>query len=50
MEKDGVYITLSEGVYRVAAATGEWPEFGKARSAIMQAALEGKLTIYGTPR
>lgn len=50
MEKDGVYITLSEGVYRVAAATGEWPEFGKARSAIMQAALDGKLTIYGTPR
>ena len=50
MDKGGVYITLSEGVYRIAAATREWPEFAKAKSAIMQAALDGKLTIYGVPK
>ena len=50
MDKGDVYITLSEGVYRIAAVTREWPEFAKAKSAIMQAALDGKLTIYGVPR
>lgn len=50
MDKGGVYITLSEGVYRVAAATNEWPEFANAKFAVMQAALDGKLTIYGVPR
>ena len=44
MDKGDVYITLSEGVYRIAAVTREWPEFAKAKSAIMQAALDGKLT------
>ena len=50
MDNDGAYITLSEGVYRVAAATKEWPEFAEAKSVVMQAALHGKLTIYGVPR
>jgi hypothetical protein len=50
MDKEGAYITLSEGVYQVAAATEEWPEFANAKSAVLQAALDGKLTIYGVPR
>ena len=50
MDNDDVYITLSEGVYQVAAATKEWPEFAEAKSVVMQAALDGKLTIYGVPR
>jgi hypothetical protein len=50
MDQSGAYITLSECIYRVAAETGEWPEFAKAKSAVMQAALDGKLTIYGFPR
>ena len=50
MNKGNVYIPLSEGIFRVADATGEWPEFTEAKSAVMQAALDGKLTIYGVPR
>ena len=50
MDQSGAYITLSECVYRVAAEAGEWPEFAKAKSIVMQASLDGKLTIYGVPK
>lgn len=50
MKHEAAYITLSECIYRIAAATGEWPGFAKAKSAVMQATLDGKLTVYGNPR
>lgn len=50
MDQSGAYITLSECVYRVAAVTGEWPEYAKAKTYVLQATLDGALTIYGVPR
>ena len=43
-------VTLSECIYRVAAHTREWPEYSKARTTVLKAALDGRLTIYGAPR
>jgi hypothetical protein len=50
MDQSDAYVTLSECIYRAAAETGEWPDFSKAKSAVLQAALDGMLTIYGKPR
>lgn len=44
------FISLSDCIYRVAARTGEWPAFSAAKSVILEAALDGKLTLYGYPR
>jgi hypothetical protein len=49
-ELDEGFISLSECVYRVAAGTGKWPAFAAAKSRILEAALDGKLTLYGVPR
>lgn len=43
-------VTLSECIYRVAAHTKEWPDYSKARMFVLNAALDGRLTIYGAPR
>lgn len=43
-------VTLSECIFRVAARTREWPEYSKARTTVLKAALDGRLTIYGAPR
>ena len=43
-------VTLSECIFRVASHTHEWPEFSKARSTVLGAVLDGRMTIYGAPR
>lgn len=43
-------LTPSECIYRVAAHTRGWPEYSKARTTFLKAALDGRLTIYGAPR
>lgn len=50
MDQSDAYITLSECVYRVAAETGELPEFAKAKSIVMRASLDDMLTIYANLR
>ena len=43
-------LTLSECICRIAAHTGEWLEYGEARVIVLNAALDGRITIYGAPR
>jgi hypothetical protein len=50
MGQSETFITLSEAIFRVADATGEWPSYTKARATVLQATIDGTLTIYGTPR
>lgn len=45
-----LFMSLSECVYRFARAKGQWPEIAHAKAEVIQAALDGKLTIYGQQR
>lgn len=50
MSAPDTLVTLSECIFRVASHTGEWPEFAKARSTVLAAATDGRVTIYGAPK
>ena len=50
MNHNEIFITLSEAIYRLAIAKGEWPNTLEAKKDVINAALEGKITIYGHQR
>ena len=50
MHDEYLFISLSECVYRFANAKGQWPKIAHAKAEVIQAAMDGKLTIYGQQR
>jgi len=50
MHDADLFMSLSECVYRFARAKGQWPEIAHAKAEVIQAAQDGKLTIYGQQR
>lgn len=50
MNQNDLFISLSEAIYRLANARGEWPITIEAKNDLIKAALEGKITIYGQQR
>lgn len=50
MNQNELFIPLSEAIYRLAVAKGEWPNVMEAKTDVINAALEGKISIYGQQR
>ena len=50
MHDEDLFISLSECVFRFAKAKGQWPKIAHAKAEVIQAAMDGKLTIYGQQR
>ena len=49
-DKNELFISLSEAIFRLAVAKGAWPNTTAAKNDMINAALEGKITIYGQQR